>query len=275
MKRYNYFMILILTTLISYSMEEPKKGTKRIFEEEEIMLAEPEVGQETEPIELQPEPTKIAKAEKPVAFGRLPLEALPTELQAMIIKALESVPLSTEPAQLFIAANNIRNLLMSHPAFKGFLEEPSFTRILIKELADRYAGGDLIQVAIALGTDAASVWINANANAGLNFLHLLEKNFFEAVARNQIGVVNFLFAHLMDQYRQGLLNHTWTNVRYKATPLCIAVEKGYIPMVKKLLALGADVNLANEHERTPLWLAFLWRVGNCETIIRCSWHRCK
>ena len=99
MKIHNYLITLmaLFAILVASAMEE-KKGTKRIAQEEEITLAEPEVGQEIEAIESEP-PSKVSKTETSAVPGRLPLEQLPAELQAMIIKALESVPLSTtEPA---------------------------------------------------------------------------------------------------------------------------------------------------------------------------------
>ena len=251
MKIHAYFLFVL--TFISLMAMEEKKGMKRSAQaaEEEITLAEPEaVQEEAEPVQSQPKPAKIAKTQK-ATLERSPLEELPPEIKIIIIKALESVPGSTEEAQLFIAANNIRNLMMTNTVFQPFLEDSNFAEIIIKELAERYAGNDLVEAAVALATDAAGRWLSTQFENPLVKEDAALKLYL-ACRHGQSGIVKFLLKYIPSKYLSEMVNG---DINGKG-PLFAAVFSGNLQVIDQLLAIpGIDVNKATLAGNIPLIVA--------------------
>jgi hypothetical protein len=69
---------------------------------------------------------------------------------------------------------------------------------------------------------------------------------FSAVGEGDLAEVNAAIA------RGASVNPARKN---RTTPLHVAVKQGYVPIVKRLLDLGADVRAKDEHGYTPAWHA--------------------
>ena len=141
--------------------------------------------------------------------------------------------------------------MMSHPAFKGFLNDPNFAGIIIKALSERYAGNDLVEAAVALATDAGGQWLAMQLNNSVvqidavKILHLASRH-------NQIGVIKFLSKYIPAEHLGAIVNQDIND----ETTLMVAVFFGHLGVVERLLAIpGIDTNKASKSGKTALILA--------------------
>ena len=234
-------------------MEKPieKKGLKRasslMEEEEECEMA----ASAQEKIEKKEIPNPVIQS-KPLELLDLPVELIPA-----VSKALKYEKGATEQHALYKAAENIRNLYFTNMAFRKFLDDEHGTGILVKALADRFAGGNIVRGAMALATDTASKWlaqhyddekIQAQAITQLNL----------ASIDGQIGLVRFLLQYMP---RNHLIMNGPDDM---ASPLIHAIINDRIAIAKLLIDSGADIEKNDMEGETALIKAA--RVNNSAMV---------
>lgn len=80
------------------------------------------------------------------------LAALAPEIKTIIFNYLFSASGITNAAKLANAAENIRNAARTNKAFAQFLQQSNGIKIIVTELANRYAYGNIVEAAIVFGT---------------------------------------------------------------------------------------------------------------------------
>ena len=251
----NYVIYLLFFFVSSFAMKHPR--------EEEII-----------------EPAKKQKVEAEKAA----LEQLPKELKELITSYLLSAPGATKTAQLYNAAQNIRNLLMTSKAFARLLNDVDFNGYIINEFARRYTDNNIIKAALALATSGASAWLRANLfqqpvrgefdialitaiknneEGQLQFLVQSVPENIRVVYFSQIGPEDDSLLHYAAQFNKPNLVKKLVRIgispnsqnRFALTPLLVASKNGYDQVIKQLLETGADVNKSSPEYVTALYLA--------------------
>lgn len=168
--------IVIFLSLMIYvsalSMEKPV-GSKRGLDElvEAIEQAKiPRAESESES-EL---PSSLAEKLEPVwqdviALSETGLQDLPNELLARITSLITNARGNTNDQKLISAAIDINNFAIINKAFREFFKSDYIQLMIIKELAKKYARGDVYAAAFALATDEASGMIGATLNDAISY----------------------------------------------------------------------------------------------------------
>lgn len=276
-------------------MMKPLGGIKRSLPQQEVL----------EDVEF-PE-TKYSKEEEII----LPIEASPTshietvhtDLRKLIIQALSYADDKDQAQQLvkafegmqlplqaigqdkltlmYNAVENIRNILMSNKSFKSILNDQKFAGALIDSLAVTYEL-PLVDVAIALGTDAAARWIAQKYDENNEIKRTALLRFWTASAQGDMSILRFLLQYASEKNRSDLINAQLSKtsalqiaikkvkpavIDYllaqknidletkdinSVTPLFEAVTHGDSDLVEKLLARGANINQKSRHGETAL-----------------------
>ncbi len=219
----------------------------------------------------------------------LPIQKLPNEIKQSILEFLVTAPGATKRARLDNAAENIRTFMRISEAFKPFAQDQEIIDWLITELADRYAYGDKIEAAIALGTQGAGQWLQdrlqaLSGPADLNNRDAMIKDLSgylsNAIASNRISAMAFLIhffpgfdRQINEAFRQAVKNNpalvekmlSISDLRDRIaldardadswTALMDAASYGDERMVEILIKAGANVNLENSTDNTVLMLA--------------------
>lgn len=176
------------------------------------------------------------------------LEELVPEIKAEIIKSLTVGEGPNELNRLISAVQNIRALGTGTPAFAFLLYDPKTTDYLIKELAERYTGNNLVRAAIALGTEAASEWVAAKRNDPA-VQSQIESELDKACSENHFDEVKFLVQFLPDGDPLIRQPHK------KNIPIISATLEGNEKIVDLLVRKGANVNAKTQDLHTPLIIA--------------------
>jgi ankyrin repeat protein len=177
------------------------------------------------------------------------LQDLPEPILKIIIANLTVARGATEKARLYKAAESLRSLLMTSSFFTKYLNDINFNGALIFELARRYTDNNIIEAAVALGTQAGGTWLKQLINTGIdnNNQEIRDKHdrdaidaLMQAVLQNQEGVARFLL------YNYPGLSALIQDVYYGNgnTVLITAVQKKLFNMVKLLTEEGVDVNIS-------------------------------
>lgn len=190
-------LALLLSCVSLVAMEDPRQG-KRAAPDEELQ------GQSKEP-RLAPVQANM------YAFNSLP--GLPTDIQKILMGYLLDAAGDTLEEQFFNAAQNIRNFLMVNKRYKPLLDDPILAGLIISVLAQVYTNNDVVKAALALNTNAASIWLAAQvANAkffvtphkvivepqalqGQLFKDQLQAALNYAVANDRIDILRFLVTY--------------------------------------------------------------------------------
>ena len=193
---------------------------------------------------------------------------MPAEIQQAIARLLtEEKGLGKE--KLYKAAANIRDARLSYNALREAIDDPHVTAFLITQLAHKYINNkfsrpDLIEAVVALHTRAAAEWLHEE---------MIKSVFMQASVT--IAIINALFkGH--DDVAQFLLSLAYSKKDNKyllradaangdfQTLLMAAAFDGNTELLKKVLAMGADVSLVDKHDQTALGYAI--GNGNKENI---------
>ena len=174
---------------------------------------------------------------------------LPNELLPMILEAFkyESTRGATESHALHKAAENIRNLFFTNQLMKEAMGVEWITQILIHELANRFAGGNVVRAALALGTDTASKWLAKHYNDE----KIQEQAIIQLIIAcqdGQVGAVRFLTQYLPAWLNKPIINGTVDGI----TPLMAAAKNNHYEIARLLIEKGADVNRVGHNDATAL-----------------------
>lgn len=195
----------------------------------------------------QPEQkAKIARVAYPEILN---LQDLPDEILKLIIEKLTIAKGGTERTRLYKAAESIRALLMTNSFFTKYLNDISFNGALILELARRYTNHNIVEAAIALGTQAGGRWLNSymahepddllqddDTDAKLAAL--------QAITQGQEEVLNFLLYNYPDMAHK-------ISEAYTANGKTFFIEALYrnnAKVIQALIDAGVDINVP---ERPP------------------------
>lgn len=224
-------LMLLISCNVVFSMElpqAPQRGQKRPASEIEQPV--PKV-----PAAAQPTVALPAAAEQRTAF-----ELLPDEIKNLILSFLTTARGATNRARLDNAAENIRSFFRINTQFAPLGNDPQIIEYLITELANRYANGDKLAAAIALGTDSVGKWLNALLNSQDAKIYLTKQDIFrtmqnhlnEAVANGRINVIKFLLQFQLAPAPSQLApppSYDWVR------PLREAVKNNHLEAVRVIL----------------------------------------
>ena len=181
----------------------------------------------------------------------LTLDHLPREIKSIILQFLLHASGATETAKLYKAAENLRNFMMMNKELALFLDDVSFNGYLVTQLAQRYARRDIIEAALALGTNAASKW--------LSILHFNKADFeiiftklADAIEAGKLSTINFLFSSISPEAIANIIHEKDLNDNTLLHYACFA---GLDKVTAKLITLGARINLNNLRGDRPLIIA--------------------
>lgn len=158
----------------------------------------------------------------------------------------------TKQARLYDAAQKIRTYLLS------LKESESISRAAtldaITTLAQLYTTNDITAAAVALSTPLAGQaifnWLNTTKQTFKRTIAV--ENLLNALSDRDDERVRFLIDNLPNAIF-GLTNF------FGISPLHVAVTYGYLPVVNKAIAAGANVNALDAAGHTPLMLAIFTR----------------
>lgn len=158
----------------------------------------------------------------------------------------------TKQARLYDAAQKIRTYLLS------LKESESISRAAtldaITTLAQLYTTNDITAAAVALSTPLAGQaifnWLNTTTQTFKRTIAV--ENLLNALSDRDDERVRFLIDNLPNAIF-GLTNF------FGISPLHVAVTYGYLPVVNKAIAAGANVNALDAAGHTPLMLAIVTR----------------
>ncbi len=225
--------------------------------------------------------------------SKTPFEKLPNELKVHLLTFLTTARGATKRARLDNAAENIRAFFRTSSPFKYLGDDPQIVNYLITELANRYANGDKVAAAIALGTESAGKWleniitnqdpeleaekyeiaqqlskyfIDAARDGRVNVIKFLLTLTFtndyychwhqpleEAIKNNQMGVIQLIFASPIFRARLSMFINE--RDQYGRTLLFYSIDNNNEPLTDMLLAAGANVNIVDENDESPIVFA--------------------
>lgn len=291
----NAGLVLLLISCSSvFCMEppqSPQRGQKRPASEVEQPAAK--VPAAAQPPVVMPVVANMPAAALPAApESRTALELFPDEIKNYILSFLTTARGATKRARLDNAAENIRAFFRINTQFAPLGDDPKIIEYLITELANRYADGDRLAAAIALGTESVGRWLSDLLNnhyAKRDYLshvvfQTMQDHFTNAAAAGRINVIKFLLQFVPNyayEWHKALrlavknnrievvhlilflsqtqgIRHQLANfqdIAERETPIFDAVQNNNEPMVDLLLDAGANVNKINWVEATPLAIA--------------------
>lgn len=270
----NTVLLLILSFSVAFCMEEPPRSSQT--GKKRLVIAEP-----------------AAPAPKYQQFeSKSALEVLPNEIKNHILSFLTTAKGATKRARLDNAAENIRSFFRINTSFKSFGDDPQVINYIITELANRYAEGDKMVAAIALGTEAAGKWLKEQATktgkAGREAAYRFREHFKNAAKEGRINVVKFLYEFGPEMYADywyeilkiAVRNNRTIVTRFLLsqpkiksilaqiinqidtsrggdgmTLLMNAAQNDNLDIIKLLLDERADINVELEEGETALWFA--------------------
>lgn len=166
-------------------------GKKRpAIEELDEMPSSKEERVEMEAI-AQPKERRVEQTQKSSLFA-----GYPAEIEERIRRFLTTERgLGTE--KLYNVARNIRTQRLVSKSERDKIDNPEFMDALIRELAKRYTGGDVIKVVLTLHTKAAADWLNAQLlkdedYATKEFKKLLSQGLIVLLRASQTDAARFL-----------------------------------------------------------------------------------
>lgn len=216
-------LLLLLSHGAIFSMELPslpQRGQKRVWRQS--LLA----------------PQGNLPVTKLQLVGRSAFELLPKDLKMEILKILTTARGSTNRARLDNATENIRSFFRINTQFAPLGNDPQIIEYLITELANRYANGDKVAAAIALGTEAAGRWLKSKLapfksleskwtpdTAAIRYDRKVDEQLIDAASNGRINVLKFL-----REFVPFYADLSWN------VALSIAVKRDQVEVVKFILA---------------------------------------
>ncbi|CAN5143139.1 hypothetical protein BH09DEP1_BH09DEP1_6560 [soil metagenome] len=289
-------LLFVLVSSSLFAMEDPRKGKRPAQESTQELQAESKT-QRAEPAQDIIDPNTI------LPVPGLPDEILlliqskliespaPKELLALIESKGIEAPGDSPEAQLILAGNSTRSFFMSYKQFSPLLNDVNFAGQIINVLAQRYADGNVVLAARALGTNAASQWLAEQLQEKLGIdedgstiavssvivpspeKQELEMNLQEMLGKaftdNRTDNVRFLLTHLPALANRNMYLKI-TNVQGEVEekqlpPLQVAIYLKKSEIVRLLLKFGAKITdemvaLSVEYD-SPEILAMLINAG--------------
>lgn len=262
-KKIGIFILLLALVINNNGMIQPEKSTKRPLEEgfEDFILPKSKYGKDEKIISQASVlvPSAIESVSRDLrqliilALSYADDKAQAQRLQAMI----DGTPITIQDvgqdkqARLYNATESIRNILMSSKSFSSILNDQKFTGQLITSLANTFKY-PVVDVAIALGTDAASRWIAHRYDEITNIKDSAWERIWTAAAQGEVSVLRFLLTYASDETRSYLVNTTFS----KTSPLMIAVKKNQLDVITYLLRQkNIDIEKKDIYSNTPLYYA--------------------
>lgn len=263
-KKIEIFILLLALVINNNGMMQPEKSTKRPLEEgfEDVTLPKSKYGKE-EKIISQKASVLVTSAIEPVSKDLrqliiLALSYADDKAQAQRLQAIiDGTPITIQDvghdkqARLYNATESIRNILMSSKSFSSVLNDQKFTGQLITSLANTFKY-PVVDVAIALGTDAAARWIARKYDEITDIKNSAWERIWTAAAQGDVSVLRFLLTYASDATRSYLVNTTFSNT----SPLMIAVKKNQLDVLKYLLRQkNIDIEKKDIYSNAPLYTA--------------------
>lgn len=257
-------VILFVSVL---SMEKPvgsKRGLTQLIEAIEQQSKVPRAVSESES-EL---PSSVPERSEPFTAQSQPgLQDLPNELITQISLLITNAKGATNDQKLISAAIDIHNLAKANKAFREFFKSYYIQLNIIKQLAAKYAQGDVYAAAFALATQQASAIIGDQVNSAIgydevqaslyevnkNSLTLFKTNVADSIKRKKHDAWRF-FTKYVDPIKLAFIIDS---LKIDGTPaLVYAIYADDKEMIRNIIAVK-DINLnqADELERTPLMAA--------------------
>ena len=279
--------IIGLSISFGFAMKLPERP-KRPLEEELQDMPDP-----SEIIEILKKRKKEVEAQASKAIAPTPMEVivpslgsfeqLPKEVREIIIKYLVTATGRTQTQKLYNAADAIRNFLTTNTYFKQYLDDYQFIGWIVKNLANRYTGNNLVKAALALGTKRAAQWLASKASQNLlDIYHCLMDAAYEG---NEVNIKFLLSVYPQDRLISNTLGADRINLLMAAasggslflvnkilesglidinarslfddTAINLASSKGHAAVVERLLKAHADVDSVDANYYTPLMHASL------------------
>lgn len=250
--------LLLIGLVFSYmrAMDDPARGPKRTaFElemsDQELPATYFEKAQKVEELFNQTKQiaSELTGAEKEILKAALQKTNNQTDVQALQ-KILDQTSQAaytrgaTMRAKLFSSAQKIKNLFLSNPAWIALIADQAIAGEIITRLASVYKL-PLPKAALALDTEAASVWIGQQSHDE-QIKSAIFYELVEAANQGNIDVFNFLLKHAGD-YKAGIVNRAFDGIN----ALRLAVEKNNSELVALLVAIpNIELNELREIDGT-------------------------
>ncbi len=257
-------VILFVSVL---SMEKPvgsKRGLTQLIEAIEQQSKVPRAESESES-EL---PSSVPERSEPFTAQSQPgLQDLPNELITQISLLITNAKGATNDQKLISAAIDIHNLAKANKAFREFFKSYYIQLNIIKQLAAKYAQGDVYAAGFALATQQASAILGDQVNSAIgydeiqaslyevskNSLKLFKTNVADSIKRKKHDAWRF-FTKYVDPIKLAFIIDS---LKIDGTPaLVYAIYADDKEMIRNIIAVK-DINLnqADELNRTPLMAA--------------------
>ena len=187
------------------------------------------------------------------------LDTISPELKAHIVSFLVTAGGATNIAKLYAAVHNIKKMMFLNKGFCPLSGDIPLNKMLIEHLALLYTGGDKVAACLALATHGAGQWLLSTMDQD----PMIEKaaDVFQSACKiGDEGQINFLIHYGAPE----IINMADAT---GDTPLIFAADKGYLKIVSKLLLMGANLNIQNDHGNTALMAAAAGGYGKIVEIL--------
>lgn len=268
-------LVSVMISMSALSMEKPvgsKRGLTELVEAIEQQTKVPRAESESES-EL---PSSVAEKLEPVsqnliAIPETGLQALPNELLARITSLITNARGNTDDQKLISAAIDINNFAIVNKAFREFFKSDYIQLMIIKELAKKYARGDVYAAAFALATDEASGMIGATLNDAISYnedesaleitnpyvVSHFQSYLADALKNKKKDAWRFFTKHVTPEKLALIID----SLRIDGEPaLLYLISTGNKEMLSEVLALeDIDYNIADDEGQTLLMAAIAAR----------------
>ena len=246
--KFHYYIIVLMSAQFAHAMELPPSRKRGGQESEEQQLVQKQKVEQTG------------------------FQDLPADIRQYLLGFLTTAEGATLNEQLFNAAKNIRNYLSSNKSLFLLRDDKNLQGFLIKELANRYTSGNLVEAAAALRTRGASKWLVENADE--NIKKQAGKSLIESINEGQTNKALFILSMFP---HSAYMNTEFNAVKTAAEAgnyavlneiletgftqddlddaLFSAAGWGFEKIMNLLLLAGADVNTLDNADETPLMYA--------------------
>ena len=187
------------------------------------------------------------------------LQGLPPEIQKKITTLINSSPPGFGIEKLYNIANSIRSLRQVSTADRDSLDDPELMGALINFLANRYANGNQVKVALVLHTKSAADWLHEellkeSQRDSTVLVKKLTNELIEQLNEKYTDAAQFLFnAAKITGEDKYLLLYDYKTEALRDTLLIAAARAGNLKIFNVIFANCGDIiDHANDLEQTAL-----------------------